>query len=403
MTARTSGVGRAPVLIVGAGPVGLVAAIRLRELGVQVRVVDEQTADGKRTYPVVLHPRTLRILSSLGVSSPLEWRGHAVTRLAIYCEKERRAVLELPASGEISPGAMTLPQDVLRQSLMHRLSELGNEVEWKTKLLTITQDQGHVWAELMRRERVEGESKASPAEWLDLDTESVDAPFVIGADGCKSSVRRQLGIELVRMGQRQIYAFYDAADQRVVDEAQLVIGDRSANSVYPLQNDVSRFTFQIDVGMTHAPSLPQLQQFLSMRMPWYVREANHLEWSGNAEFNPGLVERFGEGRVWLAGDAAHSTGPLGGQSLNVGMHEAHDLASRIASQLEAPSAAGFGVDYSSQRRLEWQRLFGIGPSLPQTRHASDWVKRNIATVLPSLPAAGGDLDDLLEQLHVGTA
>jgi 2-polyprenyl-6-methoxyphenol hydroxylase-like FAD-dependent oxidoreductase len=118
MTATISRHGRSPVLIVGAGPVGLVAAIHLREQGFPVRVIDEQTADSKRTYPVVLHPRTLRILSSLGVSAPLEWRGHAITRLAIYCESERRAVLELPAAGEMSAGAMTLPQDVLRRALM---------------------------------------------------------------------------------------------------------------------------------------------------------------------------------------------------------------------------------------------------------------------------------------------
>jgi 2-polyprenyl-6-methoxyphenol hydroxylase-like FAD-dependent oxidoreductase len=403
VTATTSRQGRSPVLVVGAGPVGLVAAIRLREQGVPVRVVDEQTADGKRTYPVVLHPRTLRILSSLGVSAPLEWRGHTITKLAIYCESERRAVLELPAAGEMSTGAMTLPQDVLRQALMKRLSDLGSEVEWKTKLVSIAQDDARVEAGLVRRELVEGASRGTGVQWLDLETEQLATPFVIGADGCHSNVRRQLGIELVRMGKRQMYVFYDAADQRATDEAQLVVGEAGGNSVYPLQNDVSRFTFQVGVEVTPAPGLAQLQQLLGSRMPWYAKEASHLEWSGNAEFNPALAARLGEGRVWLAGDAAHSTGPLGGQSLNVGMHEAHDLAGRIASRLESPAAVPFGADYTTQRRLEWQRLFGVGPSLPLMPRAPDWVKRNMPNLLPSLPAAGDDLDDLLEQLRVGTA
>lgn len=403
MTATISRQGRSPVLIVGAGPVGLIAAIRLREQGVPVRVIDEQTAEGKRTYPVVLHARTLRILSALGVGAPLEWRGHAVTRLAVYCESERRAALELPAAGEMSAGAMTLPQDLLRQALMKRLSDLGSEVEWQTKLVSIAQDDARVDVGLVRRELVEGASREANAQWLDRETEQLATPFVIGADGCHSNVRRQLGIELVRMGKRQMYAFYDAADQRTADEAQLVIADAGGSSVYPLQNDVSRFTFQVGVETPQTPGLAQLQQLLGSRMPWYTKEASHLEWSGNAEFNPALAARFGEGRVWLAGDAAHSTGPLGGQSLNVGMHEAHDLAGRIASRLESPGAAPFGADYTTQRRLEWQRLFGLGPSLPLMPRAPDWVRRNMASLLPSLPAAGDDLDDLLEQLHVGSA
>lgn len=403
MTARNSGVGSTPVLIVGAGPVGLVAAITLREQGIQVRVVDEQTAESKRTYPVVLHPRTLRILSSLGVSAPLEWRGHAVTRLALYCEKERRAVLELPAAGQISAGAMTLPQDLLRQSLMQRLSDLGGEVEWKTKLVAITQDQARAQVGLVRRERAETESRAQQAAWLDLGSESVDARFVVGADGSRSSVRRQLGIELNRMGNRQIYVFCDLREQHVIDEAQLAFGDGLGSSVYPLQNDVSRFTFQVGVGMPSAPGLRQLRQLLDSRMPWRTAQKDQLEWSGATEFHPALADRFGEGLVWLAGDAAHSTGPLGGQSLNVGMHEAHDLAGRIALQLEHSGAAPFGAAYSMQRRLEWQRLFGAGSSFPQSARAPDWVKRNIVSLLPSLPASGDDLDDLLEQLHVRTA
>ena len=132
------------MLIVGAGPVGLVAAIRLREQGVDVRIVDEQTEASKRTYPVVIHPRTLRLLSSLGVTAPLEWRGRAIRHLAVYTNEVRRAVLDLPSAEPIAPGALTLPQDVLRQALVHRLATLGVEVEWKTHLVALAQDPDQV-------------------------------------------------------------------------------------------------------------------------------------------------------------------------------------------------------------------------------------------------------------------
>lgn len=403
MTSTLSSAERVPVLVVGAGPVGLVAAISLRVQGIRVRIIDEQAADGKRTYPVVLHARTLPILSSLGSSAALEWRGHSVKRLAIYTEGQRRATLELPAAGEMASGAMTLPQDMLRQALVQRLSELGTEVEWKTRLVTLEQDGVRAHAGLVRRERAAVESYAPQPEWLDVATEKVEAELVVGADGCNSTVRRLLGIEWMRMGRRQIYHFYDAPDAHAANQAHLVIGNGLGSSIYPLQNDVSRFSFEMGVGMAHTPGAAELQELLASRMPWFRGEANQLEWSGSAEFNPAVADRFGAGRVWLAGDAAHSTGPLGAQSLNVGIYEAHDLARRIALQLDGSGATTLGVAYTTQRQLEWGQLFGVGPSVPLTGRAPDWVRRHIASLLPSLPAAGDDLDDLLDQLHVKSA
>ncbi len=382
---------------------GLVAAIRLREQGVHVRVIDELTAETKRTYPVLMHAPTVRILSSLGVTAPLEWRGRPVARLALYADGQRRSVLDVPTSGELSPGAMTLPQDVLRQALTNRLRELGSDVEWKTRLVALDQDTARARVGIVRREQVEGVSPSLKPEWLDVASETVDADFVIGADGCGSAVRKKLGIEWVSMGRRQTYAFYDAPDYRAGDEAHLVFAGGTANSVYPLQGNYSRFSFQVGVAMAQAPGAPQLRQLLESRMPWYAAQADHFEWSGSAEFHPALADRFGEGRVWLAGDAAHSTGPLGAQSVNIGIHEADELARRIVERAHNITDAPLGPTYAERRRSEWQRLFGLESSKPWSPRTPDWVKRNLPMLLPSLPAAGDDLQELLRRLHVGLA
>jgi 2-polyprenyl-6-methoxyphenol hydroxylase-like FAD-dependent oxidoreductase len=393
--------GRTPVLVIGAGPVGLVAAIRLREQGVDVRIVDEQTETSKRTYPVVIHPRTLRLLSSLGMTAPLEWRGRAIRHLAIYADEMRRAVLSLPSAEPIAPGVLTLPQDVLRQALVHRLSTLGVEVEWKTRLVAIDQDPARVRVELVRRETVEGPELKT--EWLDVASQTLEVELVVAADGIRSTVRRALGIEMVQHGAREIYAFFDAADQRAGDEAHLVFSRDYGSSIYPLQGSVSRFSFQVGAGALQPPAATHLRQLLSDRMPWYAGGVDDFEWSGSAEFHPALAARFGEGRVWLAGDAAHATGPLGGQSVNVGMHEADDLALRMAEAFRDWSFDRLGPRYCEQRRIEWGRFFGLGPSKPDTSRAPEWVRRHVGALLPSLPAAGDDLDDLLEQLGVRTA
>lgn len=395
--------GRTSVLIVGAGPVGLAAAVALRERGIAVRIIEQYAAQDKHTYPVLLHPRTLRILETLGVVTPLEWRGRAITHLAVYADRQRRAILDLPSAGRVSPGAMTLPQDVLRQALMHRLAELGTRVEWQTRLVAIEQSPERVRSSLIHRERVEGAGPELRPEWLDVEAATLESSFVIGADGVRSTLREKLGIAWIAQGSRQMYAFYDAEDGRAGSEAHLVIHESQGNTVYPLQSDISRFTFQLSVGMPHAPGQAQLRQLLAQSMPWYVSDTQHFEWSSNAEFTPALASSFGVGRVWLAGDAAHSTGPLGGQSLNVGIHEANDLARRIAEHEERGDLAALGAGYAEQRRVDWQVLFGLPPSRPRAPKALDWVKRNLPTLVQALPAAGDDLDDLLEQLHVRAA
>ena len=394
---------KVPVLVVGAGPVGLSAAIRLREEGIDVRIVDELAGDSKRTYPVVIHARTLRQLASIGVTAPLEWRGRPVTELALYTDHLKREVLSLPAVEPIAPGALTLPQDVLRRALQHRLAQLGVDVEWTTRLIALEQDQAGVRATLTRRQRMQSESPGQASGWLDVGSETVEAEFLIGADGCRSSVRQQLGIELMTRGQRQLFVFYDADDAGAGSEAHLVFCDGLGNSVYPLQGSVSRFTFQIGVGAGHQPAQELLQQLLAARLPFYGARPTSFEWSGSAEFQPALAARFGENRVWLVGDAAHVTGPLGGQSMNVGLHEADDIALRITYALRDGAPESVAARYTEQRRIEWGRLFGSGPSRPDTSRAPEWVKRHMGLLLPSLPASGDDLDDLLDQLGVRSA
>lgn len=401
MEATPSGV-RTHVLVVGAGPVGLVTAIRLRQQGHAVRIIDELTSETKRNYPVVLHPRTLQVLADLGINALLEWRGRFIRHVAVYADGLRRVLLDLPSAEQVAPGAMTLPQDVLRQGLQNRLSILGTEVEWKTRLVGLEQSEGLVRVGLVRRERLEGEPPALKLEWLDVAAETFEVDFVVGADGGRSTVRETLGIKMVERGAPEAYVFYDAADRRAGDVALLILAAGSASTVYPLQGDFSRFCFQVDVLTPQAPGLTQLRDLLAARLPWYAADPANFEWSGSAEFHPALASSFGERRVWLAGDAAHSTGPLGAQSVNVGIQEADDLASRISENL-TQGIGPLGSGYAEQRRLEWHHLFGLGPSVPSFTRAPAWVGENIARLLPSLPVSGVDLDDVLEQLRVRSA
>lgn len=392
---QAAGLTRTQVLVVGAGPVGLAAALRLRAQGIAVRVVDEQSELAAHSFPVVLHPQSLRLLNDMGLSAALFWRGRPVTRLAIYTEHERRAVLEMPRVRGVASGLLTLPQDVLRQALLNALARLEVPIEWNTRLAVLEQDEYSVWGRLVRQEPSPGlGTGAEPAGT------SFSADYVIGADGHTSTVRDALGIGLIEYGPLTSFAFFDGVTQRSGREAQLTIAEDLINAVYPLQDGLSRFSFQMADSLSRVPDTQLLHALVASRLPWYAADVERSTWSGVAEFRAAIAERFGRGRVWLAGEAAHLTGPLGVQSLNVGLDEASELALRMADCLRHPAREPFGVDYDAARTLQWRELLGLQKRAETTSRSPDWARRNLARLLPGLPASGADLDDLLEQLRL---
>jgi 2-polyprenyl-6-methoxyphenol hydroxylase-like FAD-dependent oxidoreductase len=381
---------RAQVLVVGAGPVGLLAALRLKEQGIDVRVIDQGDEQNAHSFPVVLHPRSLRLLRDLGLLPALFWRGRPVTRLAIYTDYERRAVLDLPKVQGVAPGLLTLPRDVLRQTLTNALLRLGVSIEWNTRLTTLAQGLDGVSGRLVRRASSEEGSRVILFE----------ADYLIGADGYESTVREQLDISLRQHGPLTSYVFFDAATQRAGSEAQLALSEGLLNAVYPLQDGVSRFSFQVESALERAPDNDLLRELMASRMPWYSPEVAPCTWSGVAEFRSALVERFGLGRIWLTGDAAHLTGPLGVHSLNVGLDEANELALRMVEALRNPAHSDFGADYDAHRGVQWRELLGIEERASLSSRSPDWARRNLRSLLPCLPASDLDLDDLLDQLRV---
>jgi pentachlorophenol monooxygenase len=387
---------RNQVLVVGAGPVGLTAALRLREQGVDVRIIDQQPQHAIHTFPVLLHPLTLRLLDSLGLTEVLAWQGRPVSHLAVYTEGERRAVLDLPKVSGVSPGAMTLPQDILRKALTTALAKRGVDIEWNTRLISMRQDEDAVQGVLSVSEPGTLRREDAPASRVGI----FEVDYVIGCDGYDSAVRAAVGIELVERGALHSYAFFDAPTRRAGSEAQLAVTEESANAFYPLQGGLARFSFQLTGALDRAADLGTLREMIALRLPWHREQVESCSWGGVAEFRHALVTQFGIGRVWLAGEAAHLTGPLGVQSLNVGLDEANELAVRIGDELRRPSLGGFGRDYNARRTQQWEELLRISERASLGARSPAWAWRNMSRVLSCLPASGKDLDDLLDQLRL---
>jgi 2-polyprenyl-6-methoxyphenol hydroxylase-like FAD-dependent oxidoreductase len=115
-------------------------------------------------------------------------------------------------------------------------------------------------------------------------------------------------------------------------------------------------------------------------------------------FDRRLAARFGRDRCWLAGDAAHLTGPVGGQSLNMGLRESHDLVGKMIGILRDGAPLDSLEDYSEQCVNQWRRLLGIDGGLVSNDQAQDWAVQHSRKILPCIPATGDDLAILAAQI-----
>jgi 2-polyprenyl-6-methoxyphenol hydroxylase-like FAD-dependent oxidoreductase len=375
---------RSQVLVVGAGPVGLMAALELHERGMRVSVVDRKGAGDARSYAVVLHPRVLRALIDRGLTQTLIWQGCELKEVVLFTDGKQRATLHLMPASEVSGGGLSLPQNVLRSALEGALRDRGIDVRYGHGLVSLKTSSASVVAELVGPD----------------GGDTVVADYVVGADGHESTVRKLLGIELKTKGPSESYVFFDVPkDPLSGTQVQLVLTDKWASAIIPLHGGMMRYAFQVPAAPVTMDSA-LLKELLAQRMPWRSDDPESVEWSGRGQFQRAAVDQFGRDRVWLAGDAAHATSPLGVQSLNVGLHEARELATTIVECVRNASPALLQTRYQLHRQTEWNRLLATSPGAPFRHGLPDWVHRHLPRIVASLPASGDDLDDLLDQLGV---
>jgi len=388
---------RAHVLVVGAGPVGLMTALHLKHRGVDVKVVDSSEQTAARSFAVVLHPRTVAMLANLGVVEPLRWQGRSFKRVAIFVSRERQTLLNLPVDGELADGGLTLPQNVLRTALEGALSSAGVHVEYCQQLTSLEQhaDDVHSWIVKAPRSSSDMTKVAGSA-----NAALVVSEFVIGADGFQSAVRAALGIKMLNAGTERPFAFFDVPSPAPVGVAAELAFDEYSSAMYPLHGESTRYSFELPSAPSGPLGAGELAELRRTRMPWHASPFQTLQWSGVRTFQPSLAERLGSGRVWLVGDASHVASPIGAQSLNVGLREGRDLASAVVDCLEGRYLERISIGYAEQRRLEWRRLLAIGDKPSFGSRTPQWAIEHFNQLVSCLPASGDDLDDLLEQLGI---
>ena len=342
------------VLITGAGPTGLTLALDLARRDIPVRIIDQATEFFAGSRGDGIQPRTLEVFEDLGVLNAVLTAGSPTPVMCAYFGGEfagqrRMAEPVEPTPAIPYPNLWVLGQSRTEAILRDRLAEFGVRVELDTALATFEQDESGVTAQL------------SHAGLL----ETVRVAYLVGADGGKSTVRKTLGIpfegttdDSVRMLLGDVSA--DALDHDHGYWFAAVGNPMEGIALSPLPGG-SQFQLAAPLQGDAEPSLAVLQEFIDRYAGNPDIVLTDLTWATVWRPNIRLAQRFREGRVLLAGDAAHVHPPTGGQGLNTGIQDAYNLGWKLAAAVAGDESL---LDsYESERRTVAARVLGISTEL----------------------------------------
>ena len=409
--------GKTRVLIVGAGPVGMVAGLVLARNGVKPTIIDSASRTTTHSYACALHPTTLDLFSELGLHTELLDRGQKIRKIGFYSGESRQGEVDLSHVNQRFPFALVLAQSSFEQLLEETLAQkYGVRVNWRHRLLDLEQHAGFVTATIDRRGKSARGYVIAETEDAIQETFSIPADFVIGADGYNSRVRAASKIELVPFGEPKKFAMCEfETNISMGEEARICLNGESESALWPVSSHRCRWTFELpadvrwyfpkkerNVFVVKHPVLDGetrdfVMESLAERASWFRGSVEEIEEFDEAQFQPVIAARFGKDRCWLIGEAAHQSDPIGGQSLNIGLYEAADLATRIAKILHGDSPYLLS-SYEKERREHWNRLLSTKARPQVEGEKGDWLAQHSDQLLSCVPASGSDFTRALNDI-----
>lgn len=336
------------VLIVGAGPTGLVLALWLTRLGISVRIVDKTREPGTTSRALAVQARTLEFYRQIGLADTVVALGREVSAANMWVAGRQvaRAVFGDMGAG-ISPYAypFIFPQDEHEQLLIDRLSDAGVSIERETELVGLEDHGDRVVA---RFERADGRPDAC------------EAAFVAGCDGAHSSVREALSIGFA--GGTYEHLFYvadvEAGGPVMNGDIHVALDRTDFLAVFPLK-DAHRARL---VGTVRDEAQVQRREDLAWEdvsrrvIEWMRIDVRRVHWFSTYHVHHRVADHFRSGRVFLLGDAAHVHSPVGGQGMNTGIGDAVNLAWKLAAVLHGRADDRILDTYEPERIAFAQRL-----------------------------------------------
>jgi 2-polyprenyl-6-methoxyphenol hydroxylase-like FAD-dependent oxidoreductase len=341
---------RTPVLIVGAGPTGLVLAMSLARRGIPLRIISQAGGPGEHSRAIIVQARTLEFYRQFGFAEQALAAGIQITGGHLrYGGSETEEGRELASLNFADigqglspyPTVLSLPQDDHERFLIDRLAELDVRIEWNTRLASFTQDAAGITATVTRDGR----------------TETIEADFLCGCDGARSAVRQTLGIDFPGGTYPQLYYVVDCRTEGGF-ERDLVFN--LGKDMFVLLLPVRSRGVQRLIGLVprDIPERPDLD-FEDIRRsvePLLGRRVLEVNWFSTYRVHHRVAERFQTVRAFLLGDAGHIHSPAGAQGMNTGIGDAINLGWKLAMVLQRRAPIALLDSYEPERIAFARRL-----------------------------------------------
>lgn len=342
------------VLIVGAGPTGLLLACELVRQGIDFRIIDRSSKPSQLSRATGLHWLSLEILEDLGLGRRVREEGTWLPATSVYQNGKllKRIPLNTKPPGdasEPSPSLLILEQYRAEELLTEHLAEQGVEIERKCELKDFKSDDSGVVATVSRKRMLE--------TW--------NCRYIVGCDGPKSQIRESLGIAFPGLTYACPYLLAEVRmDWELPAEMFRFLGEKADLMAVPLGGDLFRLTAWeksgeepsagAAAGEQHAspgmaPTVEQIQSLVDqvVPVPAKVLEARTLL---RYRIESRLALNYGKGRAFIAGDACHVHPPTGSQGLNTGFQDAYNLGWKMAAVLQGESPEKLLESYEQERR-----------------------------------------------------
>lgn len=326
------------VLIVGAGPTGLVLALYLAKCGIRPRIIEKNSGPGQASRAMVVQARTLEFYRQLGFAEEVIRKGIKVERIHLREGDREAATFKLADMGEgISPYpfALSFPQDEHERLLVERLKAAGIEVEWGTELTEFQQADDCIRASLAN----------------DSVKETCQAAYLCGCDGAHSRVRQTLQFGFAGGTYDQIFYVADvqATGAPANRDLNFCLGTNVLCLVFPIRTTgMNRLIGLVpeEIQDKERAKFEDIRPYLAEQIGIEVEKVN---WFSIYRVHHRVADQFRKGRVFLLGDAGHIHSPAGGQGMNTGIGDAVNLSWKLAEVLQAGGSPNILDTYETER------------------------------------------------------
>jgi 2-polyprenyl-6-methoxyphenol hydroxylase-like FAD-dependent oxidoreductase len=378
------------VLIIGAGPTGLVLALWLTRLGVKVRIVDKTAGPGTTSRALAVQARTLELYRQLDLTEAVVAQGHHVPAVNLWVKGEAAARLAFESVGAgltPYPFLHIFPQDQHEKLLIERLQALGVAVERQTELVGFTDENDRIAARL----------RGPDGQEIDCA-----AAYIAGCDGARSIVRETVGSGFPGGTYRQIFyvADVEAGGPALNGELHVDLDEADFLAVFPLagQGRARLIGTVRDERADRADTLAF--EDVSDRAITHLKvDVRKVNWFSTYHVHHRVAQHFRKGRAFLLGDAAHIHSPAGGQGMNTGIGDAINLAWKLAAVVDGRAADSLLESYEAERIGFARRLVATTDRVFSFATADGWiadlVRTRVAPLLVPMATAFGPVREFM--------